>query len=73
MAAFANHLQTSVLDPVSERVELHVSQHHHGREEQRGGVGQVQAGDVGGCAVHLPGGGGGVRGGQETRTDDRRR
>lgn len=37
-------------------VETHVTQHHHAAEQQRGGVGQVHAGDVGGGAVNLVGG-----------------
>ena len=32
-------------------IEVHVSEHHDTGEEEGGGVGQVLAGNVGGCAV----------------------
>ena len=46
------HLEGGPLDLVRVLVKVHVSQHHHAGQQQRGGVGQVLAGDVGGSAVH---------------------
>jgi hypothetical protein len=37
---------------VSDVVHAQVPQHHNTTEQQRGGVGQVLAGNVGRCAVH---------------------
>src|SRR5688500_7812160 len=36
-----------LLDPVGILAEIHVPEHHHGAEEEGGGVGQALAGDVG--------------------------
>lgn len=40
-----------LLDAVGVVAEAHVTQHHHGGEQQGGGVGEALAGDVGGGAV----------------------
>lgn len=45
--------EARLLDDVGVRDELHVAQHHHGRQQQRRGVGQVLAGDVGRRSVDL--------------------
>lgn len=41
------------LDLVAVVMVTHVTQHHHGAEQQGGGVGQIQTGDVGGGSVDL--------------------
>lgn len=45
--------EARILDDVSVRDQLHVAQHHHGRQQKCRGVGQVLAGDVGRRSVHL--------------------
>lgn len=40
-----------LLDPVGVLGQVHVPQHHHGAEEEGGGVGEALAGNVGGGAV----------------------
>ena len=45
--------KTGRLDLVGLSVQVHVSEHHAGRQQQGRGVGLVQARNVRGCAVHL--------------------
>lgn len=51
--ALLQYCVAGALNAVSVVVQLQVPQHHDGREQQGGGVGQVLASDVRGCAVHL--------------------
>ena len=51
--AFLDGLEAGFFNPVSVRVELHMSQHHDSAEEQGGGIRQVLASDVWRCAVYL--------------------
>jgi hypothetical protein len=45
--ALGKHLEDGALDVVGVLVEVHVPQHHHGTEQQRSGVSQLLAGDIG--------------------------
>lgn len=47
-----NDPECCLVDVVSDVIHAKVPQHHHATEQQGGGVGQVLASDVGGCAVN---------------------
>lgn len=49
--SFGKSIEGGLLDPVGVLVEAHVTQHHHGAEEQSGRVGEALASDIGGGAV----------------------
>lgn len=49
--ALGKGVEDGLLDSVGVLVEAHVPQHHDGAEEQRSGVGEALAGNVGGGAV----------------------
>jgi len=50
--ALSQSSKCRLLDSVGVRVKAHVPQHHHGTEQQSGGVGKALAGDVGSGAVN---------------------